>query len=117
MLRQNSYIYQLTFFQKIRSFDIWLILCVIALGIIGTVSMYSSEGGELLFHTKNHIIRFTIFFIMMLALSFVRIRFWYSMGYFFYFIVVLLLIYVSYYGITASGSQRWINFYFVNWKF
>ena len=114
MFRQSSYTYQLTFFQKIRSFDIWLILCVIALGIVGVVSMYSSEGGELLFHTKNQIIRFVIFFIMMLALSFVRIRFWYSIGYFFYFIVVLLLIYVSFYGITASGSQRWINLYFVN---
>ena len=42
--------------------------------------MYSSEGGELLFHTKNQIIRFVIFFIMMLALSFVRIRFWYSIS-------------------------------------
>ena len=68
MFGQISYTYQLTFFQKIRSFDIWLVLCVIALGIVGAVSMYSSEGGELLFHTKNHIIRFTIFFIMMLAL-------------------------------------------------
>ena len=114
MFRQTSYTEQLTFFQKIRSFDIWLIFCVIALGIIGTVSMYSSEGGEFLFHTKNHIIRFAIFFLMMLFLSFVKIKFWHSIGYFFYFIVVLLLIYASFYGITASGSQRWINLYFVN---
>ena len=51
---------------------------------------------------------------MMIFLSFVRIKFWHSMGYFFYFIVILLLIYASLYGITASGSQRWINLYFVN---
>ena len=114
MFRQTSYSEQLTFFQKIKSFDIWLILCVLALGIIGTVSMYSSEGGEFLFHTKNHIIRFIIFFIMMLFLSFIKIKFWHSIGYFFYLIVVLLLIYASFYGITASGSQRWINLYFVN---
>ena len=32
----------------------------------------------------------------------------------FNFIIILLLIYVSLYGITASGSQRWINLYFLN---
>jgi rod shape determining protein RodA len=50
----------------------------------------------------------------MLFFSFIRIKFWHSLGYFFYFVVILLLIYASLYGITVSGSQRWINFYFVN---
>jgi len=50
----------------------------------------------------------------MLILSFVRIKFWYSIGYFFYFVIVLLLIFVSFYGVTASGSQRWISLYFIN---
>ena len=50
----------------------------------------------------------------MLVLSFVRIKFWHTLGYFFYFIVVLLLIYASFYGITASGSQRLISLYFTN---
>ena len=50
----------------------------------------------------------------MLVLSFVRIKFWHDLGYFFYVIVVLLLIYASFYGITVSGSQRWINLYFIN---
>ncbi len=114
MLRQNSYSDQLTFFQKIRGFDFWLILCVLLLGIIGTFSMYSSEGGEFIFYTKNHIIRFGVFFLLMIGLSFVRIKYWHYFGYLFYFIVVLLLIYASIWGITASGSQRWINFYFLN---
>ena len=51
--------------------------------VIGVISMYSSEGGELLYHTKNHIIRFTVFFLMMLVLSFLKIKFWHSLGYFF----------------------------------
>jgi rod shape determining protein RodA len=114
MFQQTSYTDQLTFMQKLRGFDIWLIVCILALGAIGAISMYSSEGGELSYHTKNHIIRFTVFFLMMLVLSFLKIKFWHSLGYFFYFIVVLLLIYASMYGVTASGSQRWINFYFVN---
>ena len=114
MFQQFTYSEQLTFFQKIRRLDIWLILCILAVGAIGTISMYSSEGGEFSYHTKNHIIRFTVFFVMMFFLSFIRIQFWHSLGYFFYSVVLLLLIYASLYGITASGSQRWINLYFVN---
>ena len=114
MFQQPIYSDQLTFFQKVRSFDIWLILSVLTLGIIGTIAMYSSDGGQFSYHTKSHIIRFAIFFSLMFILSFVRIKFWHDLGYFFYFIVVLLLIYASFYGITASGSQRWISLYFIN---
>ncbi len=114
MFQQQIYSDQLTFFQKVRSFDIWLILCVLVLGIVGFISMYSSEGGEVLYYTKGHIARFVIFFSLMLILSFIRIKFWYHLGYFFYFIVILLLIYASLYGVTASGSQRWISLYFIN---
>jgi len=114
MFQQPIYSNQLTFFQKVRSLDIWLILSVLALGIIGAIAMYSSDGGQFSYHTKSHIIRFAIFFSLMFILSFVRIKFWHDLGYFFYFIVVLLLIYASFYGITASGSQRWVSLYFIN---
>jgi len=114
MFQQRIYSDQLTFFQKIRNFDIILIISILAVGVIGVVSMYSSEGGQFSYHTLGHIIRFTIFFLLMLILSFVRIKFWFSLGYFFYFMIVLLLIYASFYGITASGSQRWISLYFIN---
>ena len=114
MFQQPIYSDQLTFFQKVRSFDIWLILSVLALGTIGVIAMYSSDGGQFSYHTKSHIIRFVIFFSLMFILSFVRIKFWHDLGYFFYFIVVLLLIYASFYGITASGSQRWVSLYFIN---
>ena len=114
MLQQQIYSDQLTFFQKVRSLDILLILSILALGIVGVISMYSSDGGQFSYYTKSHIIRFVIFFLLMFILSFVRIKFWHDLGYFFYVIVVLLLIYASFYGITASGSQRWISLYFIN---
>jgi len=114
MFQQSSITDNLTFFQKIRSLDYWLILSILILGFIGIVSMYSSEGGEFLFYTKSHIIRFSVFFIMMIILSFVRIKIWHSLGYIFYFFVVILLLYASIYGIKVSGSQRWIDLYFIN---
>jgi len=114
MLHQRIYSDQLTFFQKVRSFDILLILSILALGVIGVAAMYSSDGGQFSYYTKSHIIRFSVFFLLMLILSFVRITFWHALGYFFYVIIVFLLIYASFYGITVSGSQRWINLYFIN---
>ena len=114
MFQQSSYTDQLTFFQKIRSFDYILLLCILIIGIISCFSMYSTDGGDLLYHSKSHIIRFGIFFTMMIFLSFLSIRFWHSMGYFFYAVVLALLIAASLYGVTAQGSQRWINLYFLN---
>ena len=49
--------------------------------------MYSTDDGELLHHSKSHIIRFVVFFSMMIGLSFLNIRFWHSTGYLFYIIV------------------------------
>ena len=105
---------QTTFFQKLRSFDFILLFCVLILGILSSFAMYSTDGGELLYHSKSHIIRFSIFFVMMIIISFINIKTWHSLGYIFYFLVLGLLIWASLFGITAQGSQRWINLYFIN---
>ena len=114
MFEQTSYSEQLTFFQKLRSFDYILLLCIVSIGIISGFSMYSTDGGELLYHSKSHILRLAIFFTMMICFSFFSIRFWHSIGYLFYAIVLFLLIWASLHGIAASGSQRWISLYFIN---
>ena len=49
----------------------------------------------------------------MLVISFFNIKFWHLISYFLYGIIILLLIWVSFYGIKVSGSQRWINLYFL----
>ena len=114
MFQQASYSDQLTFFQKLRSLDYILLFCIIAIGIISGFSMYSTDGGELLYHSRSHIIRLVFFFIMMIFLSFLNIRFWHSTGYLFYAIILGFLVWASLYGITASGSQRWVSLYFLN---
>ncbi len=114
MYQRSTITNKLTFFQKIRSFDYVLLLCILLIGIISCFSMYSTDGGEFLYHTKSHVIRFTVFFTMMLVLSFFSIRFWHSTAYIFYILILGFLLWASFYGITASGSQRWINLYFIN---
>ena len=114
MYTQSSLSYRSTFFQKLRSLDYIMLFCILILGIISSFAMYSTDGGELLYHSKSHIIRFVIFFTMMIFISFINIKTWHTFGYLFYVVVLALLIWASLFGITASGSQRWINLYFIN---
>ena len=46
---------QLTLFQKLRNLDFILIFCILLLGFVSSLAMYSTDGGEFLFHTKSHI--------------------------------------------------------------
>ncbi len=114
MYQSQYYSDKLTFFQKLRSLDYVLLSTIFLIGIVSCFSMYSTDGGELLYHSKSHIIRFFAFFTMMIFLSFLSVKFWHSIGYLFYALVLILLILVSLYGVSASGSQRWINLYILN---
>ncbi len=103
-----------SFTDKIKSFDYPLFFLVLLLGIISFFSMYSTEGGVFNYYTQNHIYRFCTFFIFFILLSFLNIQFWYQSSYIFYFVVLLLLLSVDIFGVTASGSKRWINIFFFN---
>ena len=102
------------FFQKFIQIDYVFLVSIIVLGFISLVSMYSTDGGQILFHTRSHFIKFVIFIGLMLIISFINIRFWFSISYFAYFVFVLMLILTMNFGVTASGSQRWLNLYFIN---
>ena len=102
---------ELTIFQKIKNLDYTLIVSVILLSIISLFVMYSTDGGEILFHTKNHFIKLAVFFPLMIIVAFLNIKFWHNFSYIIYFIIILLLIWVSFFGIKSSGSQRWMDVY------
>ena len=102
---------EITFFQKIKSLDYTLLIAVILLSVISLFVMYSTDGGEILFHTKNHFIKLMVFFPLMIILAFFNIKFWHSISYIAYLLVIILLIYVSFFGIKSSGSQRWMDLY------
>ena len=61
-MQYNSFNTKPTFFQKLRNFDYILLICILLLGLISALSMYSTDGGEILFHSKSHISKFLIFF-------------------------------------------------------
>ena len=104
----------LNLFQKFKNFDYVLFICILILGSISLATMYSTDGGEILFHTKSHFVKLIVFTFMMIMISFINIKFWFAIGYLSYLLVIGLLFWTYFFGITSSGSQRWINLYFIN---
>ena len=109
-LNSTSY----SFIDKLKAIDYFLIIVVAIIGSMSVFSIYSTESGNFSFYTKNHLTRFLVFFSMFLVLSFVRVSFWYRQAYIFYILGTLLLLLVIFFGISASGSKRWINLFIMN---
>ena len=113
MYQYNRLNSELNFFQKVKNLDYILIFCILILSILSLFVMYSTDSGEILYHTKSHLIKLAVFFVLMLFISFFNIKLWHLTSYFFYLSIILLLIWVSFDGLKVSGSQRWINLYFL----
>ena len=114
MLQPRSIQYSLGLRDKIFSIDYILVLSILVLGITSMFAMYSTDGGEFKYHTKSHILRFFVFFGMFFIISFVKIRFWHDTSYLIYVGIFILLLAVKYFGLTSSGSKRWLDLYFMN---
>ena len=114
MIRSHFYKQNLSIKEKIFALDFFLIFLVLVLGIISIFAMYSTEQGNFGYYTKSHLYRFCVFFLLFLFISLLRTNIWYKLSYLFYLIVLILLFYVDFFGITASGSKRWINLFFFN---
>ena len=114
MFQPRSIQTTLSFRDKLFSLDYVLICSVLFIGIASMFAMYSTDGGEFNYHTKSHIIRFVVFFSLFLMISFFQIRFWHQTSTLIFIFVFILLLAVKYFGLTSSGSQRWLNFYFMN---
>ena len=114
MIKQHIHKDNLSFRDKILALDFSLIFLILLLGVISFFAMYSTEQGKLGYYTENHLYRFSIFFIVFIIVSFFRIQFWYNSAYLFYFAILVLLFAVDFFGVTSSGSKRWINLFFIN---
>ena len=114
MFRQGSIQSHLNLRDKIFSLDLVMFCCILILGIISFFAMYSTDGGEFAYHTKSHIVRFFVFFLLFITVSFFQVNFWYTWSIPIYIVILGLLILVKFFGLTSSGSQRWLDLYFLN---
>ena len=114
MIRQHFHRSTQSFRDKIFALDFLLIFFILLLGVISFFAMYSTEQGKLGYYTQSHLYRFFIFFILFIIVSFFRIKTWYKSAYLFYFTVLIFLLAVDIFGVTSSGSKRWISLFFIN---
>ena len=73
MFQPRSIQSSMTFRDKIMSMDYVLVLSILLLGIISMFAMYSTDGGKFDYHTKSHILRFGVFFLMFFIISLFQI--------------------------------------------
>jgi len=114
MITSNKLYEKKTFLEKIKTIDYILVTVILAIGIISCFVMYSTDGGQFEYYTNSHILKFSLFFILFIILSFIQVGFWHSLAYLFYAVVLVMLFYVLWFGVSAQGSQRWINLYLLN---
>ena len=69
MFRARSIQSSLSIKDKILSIDYILVISIFILGLTSILAMYSTDGGELKYHTQSHILRFFIFFGMVLKMK------------------------------------------------
>ena len=115
MIYQRSYIHSpFSVKDKIYNLDFTLLFSILLLGVISIFAQFSSSGGNFDYYSKSHAVRFGVFFILFLAVSFTSIRFWHNTSFLVFFILLILLLFVKFYGIQSQGSRRWVNFYVIN---
>ena len=87
MFQQHKLHSELTFIQKVKKLDFILLFNIVLLSAISLVVMYSTDGGEILYHTKSHFSKLVIFFPLMIIIAFFNIKYWHTFAYFFYIIM------------------------------
>lgn len=90
---------------KLKDYDFKLILCVIALSVIGVLAIGSAKN-ELL---SRQILGMGAGIFVMLLLSFIDYSFILYFYWILYFCNIVLLLIVTLFGININGAQRWVN--------
>ena len=111
---QTHYNINLGIKDKILSLDFQLIFYILLLGMVSFLVMFSIDGGKFGYYTINHIIRFFVFFLLFIFFSLTRLSVWHRSTNLIYGLFLILLICVDLFGITLSGSQRWLSLIILN---
>ncbi|MBI1273178.1 MAG: rod shape-determining protein RodA [Alphaproteobacteria bacterium] len=101
---------QLSIGGKLRAINWFLVLAIIAIGLIGVGLLYSVDGMAWDPWASQQLTRFIVGFVMMIMLALIDLRVWLRLAYPLYAFVLTLLIGVEIIGQVGMGAQRWISF-------
>lgn len=97
--------------EKLRRLNWWIVFVILGLTGFGLAVLYSAagDGGTFQPYAMKQSIRFAMFFVMMLGLATIDLKWWLKIAYPSYGTVLALLIIVEVFGKVAGGAQRWID--------
>ncbi len=95
------------YFNKFRTINYGIPLCLLMLGFTGLLMLFSISGGEFNQIVMNHFFRLIVGFIFFIFFSFISFRILRVISFPMYFIILAMLIWL--YIFEASTVSRWIN--------
>jgi len=106
--------HEMTFFQKVRNTNWFLIILIGLTAGFGLAMLYSVAGGKMDPWASRQAVRFAVGVSLMLFVAFVDIRIWLRMAYPLYAVGLVLLLIVEVMGEVGMGAQRWLDLGFFN---
>jgi rod shape determining protein RodA len=94
---------------KLGQIDWTFCLAICAIAGAGAAMLYSVAGGSWTPWAAQHLIRFGLWFAVMIVLAMIDLQVWFAVAYPVYGVSLLLLVAVAAHGHSALGAQRWIN--------
>jgi len=89
---------------------LWIVLALAAIGAVALYSVSPHQGGSIRPYALNHIVRFTLFFGMAIAMSFAKPVRYQEYSFAAYGGVIIMLILVMGLGAVAGGARSWLDF-------
>ncbi|MCA6298426.1 MAG: rod shape-determining protein RodA [Phenylobacterium sp.] len=94
---------------KITQIDGVFCLALILIAVAGALMMFSIAGSSWEPWAANHITRFGVAFVLMVALAVIDLRVWAAIAYPLYAVSLILLVAVELVGDVRLGAQRWLD--------
>ncbi len=99
--------------KKKSEFDLALVVAALALWIFGVFLVFSAthiyNSGPLIHSTRNQIIWISMGILIILIITSIPTRFYFSFAYLVYGASLLLLLYGLFTGVISKGAERWIS--------
>ena len=95
---------------KMYHLDFVLLFSILGLGVISIFAQFSSSGGSFDYYSKSHAIRFGIFFILFLFVSFTKISFWHSSSFLFFFFYCFFCYLLNFMGYNHKDQEDGLIF-------
>ena len=95
------------YFDKFRSINYCIPLCLLMLGSTGLLMLFSISGGEFNQTVINHFLRLIVGFIFFIFFSFISFRILRVISFPMYFVILAMLVWL--YVFESSTVSRWIN--------